>query len=113
MDFHVSERKPSTTTELLSLLRSTDGASSLMSVVVVAVVVVMVLGEWGHGVHQPAVCPSLSAIRWDGDELEVSDGLPVRARQLWVVGGLPQGSARWQPPPHRPHGRCRGHEPPC
>lgn len=34
---------------------------------------------WGgaHRVHWPAVCPSLSAVWCVGDELEMSDGLPV------------------------------------
>lgn len=50
-------------------------------------------GEEGGAqrVQQPAVCLSLSAIWWAGDELEMSDGLPVRAQQLWVAGRLPQG----------------------
>lgn len=67
--------------ELLTLLKCSVGTSDGFSGV----------GGGAHGVQGPAVGPSLSAVRWVGDELEMSDGLPVRAGQLWVAGGLPEG----------------------
>jgi len=51
----------------------------------------MLVGGRACGLHQPAVSPSLFAVWWVRDELEMSDGLPVRAKQLWVTVGLPQG----------------------
>lgn len=61
-----SQMNCTTTTELLTLLKSSVGTDSVPGV-----------GGGAHWVHRPAVCPSLSAVWWVGDELEMSDGLPV------------------------------------
>lgn len=48
------------------------------------------IGRGPCSVHRPAVCSSLFAVWWFGDEFEMSHWLPVRAEQLWVGSGLPQ-----------------------
>lgn len=51
------------------------------------------IGRGACSVHRPAVCSSLFAVWWFGDEFEMSHWLPVRAEQLWVGSGLPQAWA--------------------
>ena len=66
------------------------------------------VGRGARGLQRPAVCPSLSAVCWVGDELGMSDGLPVWAERLWVAAGLPQGWPDGCYAPHWPGVRCRG-----
>ena len=66
------------------------------------------VGRGARGFQRPAVCPSLSAVCWVGDELGMSDGLPVWAERLWVAAGLPQGWPDGCYAPHWPGVRCRG-----
>lgn len=70
-----------TNTELLTLLKSPVGAPDSFPST----------DGGAQRVQWPAVYPSLSAVWCVGDELEMSDGLPVRVEQLWVAGRLPQG----------------------
>lgn len=80
---HVS--KPTITIVLPILLKSSVDISGFFFLVWI--------GRGACSVHRPAVCYSLFAVWWFGDEFEMSHWLPVRAEQLWVASGPPQAWA--------------------
>lgn len=74
-----------TITELRTLLKSSVGTCPNVS------------GGGGGTLGLSASCLPLIICRLVcGDELEMSDGLPVRGTSLWEASGIPQ-RCRWQP----------------